>query len=184
MKTITLIITLSFMTACSHAYKEPVPRATDIDLDRFMGRWFVIANIPTFIEKGAHNAVESYLMNEDGSISTTFSFNEDSYDGDQKVYTPTGFVSNEDNSLWGMQFIWPFKAEYIIAYLSSDYQHTIIARSKRDYIWIMSRVPSVDDNTYQHLVKLSEEMGYDPKLIKKVPQKWNKSNYPSSGERS
>ena len=36
-----------------------------VDLDRFMGDWYVIANIPTFLEKGAHNAVERYDLNDD-----------------------------------------------------------------------------------------------------------------------
>lgn len=40
---------------------QSVPLATvpAVDLNRFMGDWYVIACIPTFIEKGAHNAIES-----------------------------------------------------------------------------------------------------------------------------
>ncbi len=170
-----LLLSINIM-ACSHTPTAPLPRAQDVDLDRFMGRWYVIANIPTFIEKGAHNAVESYAMNADGSIATTFSFNKNSFDGDLKTYTPTGYVSKEDNSLWGMQFIWPFKAEYVIAYLSPDYQHTIIARSARDYLWIMSRKPGIDGNAWQELLQLSAAMGYDTQLIKRVPQQWGIPN--------
>lgn len=169
------------LVACSHIPETPLLRAKEVDLDRFMGHWFVIANIPTFIEEGAHNAVESYAMNEDGTIATTFSFNEDSFDGKRLVYTPTGFVSQDSNSLWGMQFIWPFKAEYVIAYLSDDYQQTIIARSARDYLWIMARTPEIDDQTYQQLIKLSAEMQYDTSLIKKVPQQWTRAKQ-ASGE--
>ena len=69
-----------------------------------------------------------------------------------------------------MQFIWPFKAEYIIAYLSKDYKHTIIARSDRDYLWIMSRTPVIDKDDYESLVKFSVDMGYKRELILKVPQ--------------
>ena len=38
----------------------PIRTEPSVDLDRFMGDWYVIANIPTFVEKGAHNAVETY----------------------------------------------------------------------------------------------------------------------------
>ncbi|MDH3935419.1 MAG: lipocalin family protein, partial [Gammaproteobacteria bacterium] len=38
-----------------------------VDINRFMGDWYVIANIPTFVETGAHNAIESYALNADGS---------------------------------------------------------------------------------------------------------------------
>jgi len=41
-----------------------------------------------------------------------------------------------------MQFLWPFKAEYLIAYVDPDYSETIIARNNRDYVWIMARTPN------------------------------------------
>lgn len=182
MKKSVLALMCTFALGCSHAPVTPLPRAKDVDIERFMGRWYVIANIPTFIEKGAHNAVESYDLNEDGSIATTFSFNKNSFDGELKTYTPTGFVSEQDNSLWGMQFIWPIKAEYVIAYLSQDYQHTIIARSARDYLWIMARTPSIDQKTLQDLFQLSADMGYDIKQIQLIPQQWNTNDQATNSE--
>jgi apolipoprotein D and lipocalin family protein len=82
-----------------------------VDLNRFMGDWYVIANIPTFIEKEAYNAVESYRLAEDGTIETTFKFNKGGFDGPLKTYNPRGYVRDEkSNAVWGMQFFWPFKA--------------------------------------------------------------------------
>ena len=57
-----------------------------VDLDRFMGRWYVLANIPTRIERGAHNAVESYELQDDGTIRTTFTFRKDSFDAPEKAF--------------------------------------------------------------------------------------------------
>lgn len=170
MKWLTMTSIIVFLQACSHTPEMALPRAKNVDLNRFMGDWYVIANIPTFIEKGAHNAIESYAKNEDGTIATTFRFNQDSFEGELKRYNPTGYVSENNNSEWGMQFIWPFKAEFIIAYLSNDYKHTIIARSARDYLWIMSRSPVIDEDVYQSLVQHSVDMGYQRELIIKVPQ--------------
>jgi len=172
MKSLYLILNIFVLFGCSSPPTEPLPRAHDVDIDRFMGDWYVIANIPTFIEKNAYNALESYSMNSDGSIATTFSFNKDGFNGKRIIYSPTGYVNPDDNSLWGMQFIWPVKAEYIIAYLSPDYQHTIIARRARDYVWIMSRTPSIEPDTYKNLISLCADMGYDTNLIKKVPHQW------------
>ena len=56
-----------------------------VDIERFMGDWYVISNIPTFIEKRATNAVESYRLNNKREIETTFSFHEDSPKGDGKT---------------------------------------------------------------------------------------------------
>ena len=151
----------------------PIKTASHVDIKRFMGDWYVIANIPTFIETGAHNAVESYKLNKDGSVATTFSFREDSFDGERKSYHPTGYITDtKSNAVWGMQFIWPFKADYRIVYVSKDYTQTIIGRLKRDYVWIMARTPSISDADYQMLLQLIKEQGYDISKVKKVPQRW------------
>ena len=85
---------------CSSVSYPPIALVPKVDLPRFMGDWFVIANIPTAIEKGAHNAVESYRLAEDGSIPTTFTFRADGFDGPEKRYHPRGFVlDRESNSV-------------------------------------------------------------------------------------
>ena len=138
-----------------------------------MGDWYVIANIPTFIEKGAHNAVESYRLDDDGTIATTFTFREDGFDGELQRYEPRGFVRDDPSqAVWGMQFIWPFKAEYRIIYLSDDYTHTIIGRSARDYVWIMARSPQIGAEEYDAMLRLLDEVGYDVAKVQKVPQSW------------
>lgn len=150
-----------------------------VDLQRFMGDWYVIANIPTFIEKGAHNAVESYRFDEDGTIATTFTFRKGGPDGPVKSYTARGFVRDgESNAVWGMRFIWPFKAEYLIIYLNEDYTQTIIGRSKRDYLWIMARAPEIPDEDYARLVADLANRGYDISKIEKVPQSWTEMRSP------
>jgi apolipoprotein D and lipocalin family protein len=70
-----------------------------------------------------------------------------------------------------MQFIWPFKAEYRIIYLSNDYERTIIGRTKRDYVWIMARQPSISEEDYRRLVKFIEEQGYESGKLRRVPHR-------------
>lgn len=160
------------LSAC--AAKQPDMDTVDyVDLERFMGDWYVIANIPTFVEKGAHNAVESYEINPDGTIATTFTFRDGSFDGKRKKYTPKGFVRNkETNALWGMQFIWPIKGDYRIVYLDEEYAQTVIGRQKRDFVWIMARTPEISDEDYRGLVEFIGSIGYDTSKIQKVPQRW------------
>ncbi len=138
-------MTTTGLAGCTGApVSDPINTVDKVDLKRFMGDWYVIANIPTFVEKGAHNAIETYALNEDGTIATTFTFRKDSFDGKQKTYRPKGFVRDTDsNAVWGMQFIWPFKGDYRIVYLDDAYSQTIIGRNKRDYVWIMAREPSI-----------------------------------------
>ena len=161
------------LTLAACASTPPIRTVERVDLERFMGDWYVIANIPTFIEEGAHNAIESYRLDEDGTIATTFTFRDGDFDGEPKRYNPRGFVRDDpSNAVWGMQFIWPFKAEYRIIYLSDDYARTIIGRSARDYVWIMARSPQIDDEEYQAMMALLTEVGYDVSQVQKVPQRW------------
>lgn len=173
-RNIALGIAVAVMNAaCSNSALPPLETAETVDLDRFMGDWYVIASIPTSIERSAHNAIESYRLDDDGSIATTFTFRKGGFDGEEKVYTPRGFViDRESNAVWGMRFVWPFKADYRIVHVDPDYTETIIGRLKRDYVWIMTREPSISTQRYEELVAIVERQGYDISLIRRVPQQW------------
>jgi apolipoprotein D and lipocalin family protein len=167
-----IVLLAMLLGAC--ASRGPEMETVDyVDLDRFMGDWYVIANIPTFLEKGAHNAVETYALNDDGTIATTFVFRDGGFDGEEKTYTPKGFVRDDgSNALWGMRFIWPIKADYRIVYLDEDYSQTIIARQKRDFVWIMARTPEISAEDYARLIDFAASIGYDVSEIERVPQRW------------
>ena len=161
-----------FLVGC--AAKGPEMKTVDyVDLDRFMGSWYVIANIPTFLEKGAHNAVETYRLNDDGSIATNFTYRKGAFDGKLKEYNPKGFILDENtNARWGMRFVWPIKADYRIVYLDDDYSQTVIGRQDRDYVWIMTRTPTISEADYDELVTFVEALGYDTSKLQRVPQSW------------
>jgi apolipoprotein D and lipocalin family protein len=165
------------LTGCQNLSKSQVANtelkaiSKKVDLERFMGDWYVIAHIPVFVEKDAYNAVENYQLAADGSIPTTFTFNKGSFDGPLKTMHPKGFVKNkETNAEWRMQFIWPIKAAYLITYLSDDYQTTIIGVPNRKYAWIMARTKTLPAERYAALVKELERQGYDLTKLRKVPQ--------------
>jgi len=166
-----LVLSGALMLSACSAGHPPLRTVERVDLERFMGDWYVIANIPTFLEKGAHNAVESYRLEADGSIATTFTFRKDAFDGPGKVFRPRGFVRNlQTNAEWGMQFVWPIKSDYRVIWLDPDYSETVIGRNKRDYVWIMARPPQIPPANYQRMVEHIWASGYDISLLMKVPQ--------------
>ncbi len=88
--------------------------------------------------------------------------------------TPTGFVvDKQSNARWKMQFIWPFKADYRITYLTRDYGITVIARQKRDYVWVMARRPQIEEAERLAVEAHLKELGYDLDKLRYVPQRWN-----------
>ena len=168
----TILAALSLVLLGGCQSRPPITTAQHVELPRFMGDWYVIASIPTFIEKQAYGAVESYALASDGTIDTHFTFNKGAFDGPQRRYHPRGFVfDRQSNAVWGMRFVWPIKADYRIVYVSDDYSHTIIGRQARDYVWIMARTPTIADADYQRLLAIVTREGYDPARVLKVPQR-------------
>lgn len=169
----SLALCAALITGCATQTLPPIATVPQVDLPRFMGDWYVIAAIPTAIETEAYNAIESYKLDPDGTIATTFTFRKGGFDGAEKRYNPRGFViENTGNALWGMQFIWPIKADFRIAYLAPDYSKTVIARNARDYVWIMARTPQISDAEYSELSQFISGLGYDLNKLRKVPQQW------------
>jgi apolipoprotein D and lipocalin family protein len=175
---IAALLCLAVTSGCASTSMPPL-EATDrkVDLERFMGDWYVIGfipvTIPFFSEEGAHNGLESYRLTDEGVIETTYTFHKGAFDGPEKRLTPKGWVHNEEtNAEWRMQFLWPFKAAYLIVYLDEDYQRTIIGVPNRKYVWIMSRDPELSDADYQELLDYAAGVGYDREKVEHVPQQW------------
>lgn len=159
----------------SHA---PLASVEHVDLQRFMGDWYVIAHVPSWPERDAVNAIESYRLAGDGTIETTFRYRERSPDAPLKTMRPRGFVRPDSgNAVWGMQFVWPIRAEYVIAYIDPAYEQTIVARTARDYAWIMARTPVIPETDYARLVARLERLGYATSRIRRVPQEWPETRY-------
>lgn len=174
--------------ACGGVPLKPdstVPLAKDVDLARYMGDWYVIAHIPTERDASAHNAMENYTLNADGSIATTYRNRLGSFGGEKKLMTPTAFVVPETgNALWGMRFQipgsaipWPFQYEYRVAHVDAPharapYATTIIARSQKDFLWLFSRTPTMSDAELARYSQLIASWGYDVTKLARVPQQW------------
>ena len=158
------------LQGCETAGKAPpLKLVSKVEIPRFMGKWYVIANIPTFIERGAHNATESYELDEDGNIAITFQFNKGALDGPVKEYHPKGFIHDRNsNAEWRVQFLWPFLADYLVIDLADDYSFTVIGVPSRNYLWIMARSSTIEEKTYKNLIDRIAAQGYDISRIEKI----------------
>jgi len=166
--TIILLICTGLLVGCQS--RPPIRTVDQLALERFMGAWYVIASIPTPFEKEAYNGIESYRLAPNGTVETTFTFNKGGFGGPRKVYRARGFIRDPgENTVWDMQFIWPFKAEYRVVYLDQDYTVTVVGRTRRDYVWIMARAPSIPVDDYDRIINLLTEEGYDVSKLIKVP---------------
>lgn len=171
LKTGVCVALVALLIGCAHDSMKSIPHVPTVDLHRFMGDWYVIAHIPAPVERNAYDAVESYELLPDGRVQTTFRYRNGSFDAPVKKMRPVGTVRPDTgNAVWGMQFIWPIKAEYVVVYLSEDYTETIIGRSKRDYAWIMARTRTLTDARYAADLERLRKLGYDVSKLRRVPR--------------
>jgi apolipoprotein D and lipocalin family protein len=168
-----LIAAVALLTACATVPPRglaPLALAPQVDLARFMGDWYVIAAIPTVFEREAHDPVETYRLGPDGSVATTFSFNAGGFDGARKRFDSRGIVvAGTGNAVWGQQYVWPFQADYRIAYVAPDYGQVVVAREKRDYVWIMARTPAIPADDLARLTAFVAAQGYDTSRLQRMP---------------
>lgn len=172
------LLTATLVVGCATAPEgaPPLPRADTVDLDRFAGDWYVIAHVPLPPEREAYNAVERYRHCDDGRMETVFRFRDGGFDGDLEIKRPTGYPDPEGTGAeWGMSFIWPFRAEFIVSWVDADYESTIIARTRRDYAWLMHRAPAMTDAQLADGIGRMVAMGYAEDDIRIVPQAWPES---------
>lgn len=171
-----LALAAAGLSACAST-APTVAQAPQVDLQRFMGRWYVIGNIPSRPEREAYNAVETYTLRGD-RIETVFQFRKGGFDAPLETMRPVATVrEGTANAVWGMQFVWPrhlpwMQAEYVISHVDPDYTETIVARSKRDYAWIMARTPTIPAADLERLKARLVELGYSLDGLRIVPQQW------------
>lgn len=160
----------ALLSACAST-PPTIPPVASVDMPRFMGDWYVIAQIPTYIERKAFDSVESYRLDPYGKIRTTFRYRHGSADAPLKTMEPVGrVVPGTNNAVWEMQFVWPIQAEYVIVDLAPDYSRTIVGRSKRDYVWLMARKPSLPAPELAAAIEKIRDLGYDTTKLRMVPQ--------------
>ncbi|MFZ9000528.1 MAG: lipocalin family protein [Bacteriovoracaceae bacterium] len=169
-----LLILSCFILSFSCSSMEYTKTVDYVNLDKFFGKWFVIAGRLTLFEKGAHNAVEEYKWNENKDrIDVSFTYNKNSFDGKLKSIPQKGWVYNHNtNAHWKIRPFWPLKLDYLIIDLAKDYSWTVVGVPNQKYVWIMSKQWKMNDKTLSLIIQRLDKLGYRIDKIKRVPQKW------------
>ncbi|HMO52595.1 MAG TPA: lipocalin family protein [Kiritimatiellia bacterium] len=167
----TLLLLVASLLLVGCATRNPPSTVSYVDLDRFMGDWYVIGGNLTWFERDAYHAIENYRLDEKGRIPTTFTFRRGGFDGPEKTYRSMAFVHDrESNAEWRIQFFWPVRFPYLVVYLDPDYQATAISTDDRKYLWIMSRTPQLREDLRLEIMQTLEEKGFDTSAFVTVPQ--------------
>jgi apolipoprotein D and lipocalin family protein len=167
------VLSLGLLGGCMTVPRPPIATVANLDVERFMGDWYVIASVPTRLESNAYNLVEHYELGADGRIGTTITFREGGFDGSVVTRHAKGYVEDwVHHSSWALESIPPVKSELLIAEVDVGYRQAILARTARDHVWIVARTPTIPDADYARLVGDVQAMGYDVDRLRRMPQHW------------
>ena len=159
MKTL-LILFLIFASFLKGA--DTMKTVESVDLEKFMGKWFVIALVPNMIEKGATNSSDTYVLNKDGTIDITYDAIKD---GQARQIKQKGTVVNKtSNAEWTIQMRKPFvpfmKFPFKIVYVDDNYEYMAVGYPKNTMGWIMGRTSKITDEEYKKIMTSLEKLGY------------------------
>lgn len=137
---------------------------TNLDLDRYMGRWYEIARFDHRFERNLEECEAVYKKMPEGKISVENS-GVNSITGKRKTSYGKAHAGKAPGQL-RVSFFWVFYSDYNILALDENYQWSLVGSSTPDYLWILSRTPQLPQQTLDHILRIARHRGYDvSKLI-------------------
>ena len=79
-------------------------------------------------------------------------------------------ADSNTNAKLKVTFFWPFYGNYWIVSLGDDYEYALVSEPKRQYLWVLSRKPTMDKRKYSKLVESLAKRNFDIVLLKVTPQ--------------
>lgn len=132
-----------------------------VDLDRYIGVWYEVARYPNSFQKYCTRSKATYTLSEDGNIDV---LNEcyTVHGKNKSAHGKAWVVDKDTNAKLKVSFFWPFSGDYWILFLEPNYEYVVVGDAKKEYLWVLSRSPSIEMNLYQNtILKIIEEKGYD-----------------------
>ena len=162
---IFFLILLFTTNGCSSIPKKSFPELNTVpyvDIERYLGKWYEIALYPNWFEKGCFSSTALYERLEDNQIRVTNQCRMYSRNGELNEAVGRAFIFDKNsNAKLKVQFFWPFKGDYWIVELDSDYQYAVVSEPGRQYLWILSRTPEMDPKELLVLKEKIKEKGFD-----------------------
>jgi len=165
------VLTVVAIAASAKAKSPPLVSQAEIDLPRYMGRWWVIGNIPYFAENGKVASADVYALRPDGKIENVYVYRKAFGKPEKRMNAVASVVPGSRNTQWKIAFFGGLiKADYLILEVAPDYSWALIGQPSRKLAWVFAREQRMDDAQFAQLAARFARYGYDPKAIKRVPQ--------------
>lgn len=166
-----LILSVLIMTIFTQCTSQALETVAAVDLEKYAGTWYEIASFPQRFQKGCHCTTATYTQSDKDYIIVENRCRKDSIDGKESYIKGKAFIDpGTGNAKLKVQFFWPFKGKYWIIDLADDYSYAVVGHPNRKYLWILSRTPTMDKNTYEEILGRIKEKKFDISKLQKTVQ--------------
>ena len=166
------ICSVCLLCSCEKPNEINTSVVPNLDLERYMGTWYEIGRYDISFEKGLVGVTANYKLLDNGMVQVINTGYKESLDG--KIDIIEGKAKRQDknatNGALKVAFFLDFYAQYNVMELADDYSWSLVGSKTDKYLWILSRTPSLDTNTLEHILRLAANRGYDTSKILWVEQ--------------
>lgn len=160
-----ILLNLTIMKA------QVLETVASVDLNKYAGKWYEIASFPQRFQKGCNCTTATYTLTDKDYVIVENRCNKNSVNGKESYIKGKAFVEkNSGNAKLKVQFFWPFKGAYWIIDLDDDYTYAVVGHPNRNYLWILSRTPQIDENTYNQIIGRIQQKGFNINNLQRTTQ--------------
>jgi apolipoprotein D and lipocalin family protein len=168
-----LIFSLILLLGCTNTNSQMIDKTTvkELDLNRYLGKWYEIARFPHSFEKNLVGVTATYSLRDDGKIKVLNQGYKNTLEGERSDAVGKAKIPNkQEPGKLKVSFFWIFYADYFVLELDENYQYVMIGSSSPKYFWILSRTPQMAPEVYEMLLEKARKRGYNLDKLIKVPQ--------------
>jgi apolipoprotein D and lipocalin family protein len=163
---IALITSACATTTTERRDLPPLETVERVELSRYLGKWYEIASFPQSFQEGCTATTATYTLRDDGEIDVLNRCHKGKPTGELDVSEGRArVVDKKTNAKLEVSFFGPFWGEYWIIQLDDDYQWAVVGHPSRDYLWILSRTPTLPDTTYEAIIARLKQQGYETERL-------------------
>lgn len=158
------------LAACATAGPSPAPAVQPIDLERFMGRWHVIAHVPYFAERGHVQSTDTYTLRSDGKIAVHYEYRTGFAQPERSLDSVATVNAGSGQRDWTTWFFRVIPTRYRVLEVAPDYSWALIGYPGRKLAWVFARQPRMGEVLYADLSARLVRHGIDPTTLRRIPQ--------------